>query len=91
MEVQEHPLRRDHSRTILSLLFFSQYAVSRFYFNSKSARLLAPEMSAERINDKESGLPFHEPSLTPQSSKFYHQHMFRAELTAFIGEFIGTW
>jgi aquaporin related protein len=48
-------------------------------------------MSTERFNNKETGLPYHEPSSpTPQSEKRALPHTLRTELTAFIGEFIGT-
>jgi aquaporin related protein len=48
-------------------------------------------MSTERADDKESGLPHHETSSsTVQSEKRPLRHTLRKELTAFIGEFIGT-
>lgn len=44
------------------------------------------------FNDKEtdSGLPFHEPSTAPPSEDRRKHHVIRTEITAFLGELIGT-
>ena len=40
--------------------------------------------------DKDSGLPFHEPSTAPPSEDRRKHHVLRTEATAFLGELIGT-
>jgi aquaporin related protein len=40
--------------------------------------------------EKDSGLPFHEPSTAPPSEDRRKHHFLRTELTAFLGELIGT-
>ncbi|KAL5115054.1 Aquaporin-1 [Pleosporales sp. CAS-2024a] len=48
-------------------------------------------MSTDRVHDKEPGLPYHERSSpTAPLGKQVAHHTLRTELTAFIGEFIGT-
>lgn len=49
-------------------------------------------MSDNGVNGKsqEERLPYHEPSTTPQKERGEFHHTLRTELTAFIGEFIGT-
>jgi aquaporin related protein len=48
-------------------------------------------MNDKGIHDKnDNGLPFHEPSPTPPSEDRRFHHTIRTELTAFLGELIGT-
>ena len=49
-------------------------------------------MSAKDVHDKEQGsiLPFHEPSTAPPSEDRRPHHFIRTEVTAFLGELIGT-
>lgn len=47
-------------------------------------------MDEKHFDDKSSGLPFHEPSHMPPSEDERPHRTLRAELNAFLGEFVGT-
>jgi len=49
-----------------------------------------PYAMFDHDKEKDSGLPFHEPSTAPPSEDRRKHHFLRTEATAFLGELIGT-